>query len=159
MSSDPVPQRLSDADRDGAADLLREHYTAGRLTATELDERLSTALEARFATDLSPLFADLPVPRPAVLDPDPARLDSPHTHLSTSASTLAPRPPAKLPAGLTQQHLAAVRAVLWPVAIGGAFLTGWWPPFIIIAIVGTIVLQQLGGGRTPPPYNKNPPLR
>jgi uncharacterized membrane protein len=35
--------RASDADRDRAASLLREHHAAGRLTAEEFSERLDRA--------------------------------------------------------------------------------------------------------------------
>lgn len=65
MTHDPSPQqRLSDAERDEAASMLRDHFEAGRLDASEFDERLSGALSARFAGDFIPLFADLPDPRP-----------------------------------------------------------------------------------------------
>ena len=60
----PVPQRIGDAERDRAVELLREHHAVGRLTAEEFDERLGTALSARTSLDLDPLFADLPGPRP-----------------------------------------------------------------------------------------------
>ena len=54
--------RVSDADRDRAAALLRDHFAAGRLTAEELDERLTAALRARTFGDLRPVLADLPDP-------------------------------------------------------------------------------------------------
>jgi hypothetical protein len=60
--------RASDADRDRVADALREHYAAGRLTADELDERLTTALNARTLGELNRVLTDLPgaarVPQP-----------------------------------------------------------------------------------------------
>src|SRR5215472_15629653 len=54
--------RVSDADRDRAAAFLRDHFAAGRLTAGELDERLTAALRARTFGDLRRLLADLPGP-------------------------------------------------------------------------------------------------
>ena len=54
--------RASDADRDRVADALREHYAAGRLSADELDERLTTALNARTLGELNGVLTDLPVP-------------------------------------------------------------------------------------------------
>ena len=50
---------VSDADRERAAASLGDHFAA-RLTRTELDERLATALSARTAGDLRRLMADLP---------------------------------------------------------------------------------------------------
>ena len=64
MSNDSVPQRMSDADRDAAVAMLREHFEAGRLDQTEFSDRLDKALAARYAVDLAPLFGDLPDPRP-----------------------------------------------------------------------------------------------
>jgi uncharacterized membrane protein len=60
----PSPQRIGDVERDSAAELLREHMAQGRLSAEEFDERIDAALKARVATDLDPLFSDLPGPRP-----------------------------------------------------------------------------------------------
>jgi hypothetical protein len=52
--------RASDADRDRAASLLREHHAAGRLTAEEFSERLDAAYAAKTLGDISELLADLP---------------------------------------------------------------------------------------------------
>jgi Domain of unknown function (DUF1707) len=54
--------RISDADRDHIAERLREHYADGRLTADELDERLTAALSAKTYGDLRKLMVDLPEP-------------------------------------------------------------------------------------------------
>jgi len=54
--------RVSDADRDRAAALLRAHFAVGRLTAEELAERLTAALRARTFGDLRRVLADLPDP-------------------------------------------------------------------------------------------------
>jgi hypothetical protein len=61
--------RTSDAERDRAAALLREHFAAGRLTAAQLDERLATALNAKTFGDLRRVLADLPEPGPALQEP------------------------------------------------------------------------------------------
>jgi uncharacterized protein DUF1707 len=52
--------RASDADRDRAAALLREHHAAGRLTATEFHDRLEQAMEAGTLGDIDDLMSDLP---------------------------------------------------------------------------------------------------
>jgi class 3 adenylate cyclase len=55
-----VDQRVSDAERDQAVTLLREHVVVGRLTLDEFSERMGTALEARTRGDLNAALADLP---------------------------------------------------------------------------------------------------
>jgi hypothetical protein len=52
--------RASDADRDRAASLLREHHAEGRLTAEEFHDRLDRAFAAKTQGELDELFADLP---------------------------------------------------------------------------------------------------
>jgi len=54
------PVRIGDAERDQAVSLLSDHFAAGRLDREELDERIDQAIQAKFTTDLRPLFADLP---------------------------------------------------------------------------------------------------
>jgi hypothetical protein len=52
--------RVSDEQRDRAVQQLREHFSAGRLTAEELSERGQGAYQARTAADLEVLLEDLP---------------------------------------------------------------------------------------------------
>ena len=59
------PIRIGDAERDEAVALLGDHFAAGRLNREELDERIDQAMQAKFGTDLRPLFADLPGTEPA----------------------------------------------------------------------------------------------
>ena len=66
--------RASDADRDHVTVRLREHFAAGRLTADELDERISAALKAKTHGELRPLMADLPEPVPTA----PRSIQRPH---------------------------------------------------------------------------------
>lgn len=55
--------RIGDAEREAAAATLSEHFAAGRLSRDELDERLDRAWTAKTASELDPLFADLPSDR------------------------------------------------------------------------------------------------
>jgi Domain of unknown function (DUF1707) len=64
--------RASDADRDTAVDILCAAAADGRLTMTELDERVGSALTARTLTQLARLTADLIGPRAAAVSPGPA---------------------------------------------------------------------------------------
>jgi len=52
--------RVSDADRERTADVLRNAFVEGRLTQDELDARLGQAYGARTYADLTVLTADLP---------------------------------------------------------------------------------------------------
>jgi len=52
--------RASDADREGAVELLQGHAEAGRLTVEELDERCSRALSAKTFGELDAITSDLP---------------------------------------------------------------------------------------------------
>ena len=67
MSNVPEPAsrhhlRVSDADREQAAEVLRKAAGDGRITFDELDERLSAAYAARTYGDLARVTADLPGP-------------------------------------------------------------------------------------------------
>jgi hypothetical protein len=56
----PQPERkASDGDRDLAVDVLRDAAGDGRLTSTELEQRVERALTARTTGELSSLMADL----------------------------------------------------------------------------------------------------
>jgi len=59
MAYDPN-MRASDADRDRAASLLREHHAAGRLTPDEFSERLDRVFAAKTMGDIDSLLRDLP---------------------------------------------------------------------------------------------------
>ncbi len=56
--------RTAEADREDATAQLRDHYTEGRLTYEELDERITAALNARTFGDLRRVLADLPASAP-----------------------------------------------------------------------------------------------
>jgi hypothetical protein len=60
--ADALRMRASDADREKVADILREAYVEGRLTAAEHEERLAEAYRAQTYGDLIPVMRDLPVP-------------------------------------------------------------------------------------------------
>ena len=75
MSTPPQPPRglrISDADRERAAERLQTAMAEGRITFTELDERLAAVYAARYEAELLPPLADLPGATPAP-PPVPAR--------------------------------------------------------------------------------------
>jgi hypothetical protein len=57
--------RASDADREAAAERLRQACLEGRLDSDELDQRLGEAYSARWTADLQRLTADVTPPAPA----------------------------------------------------------------------------------------------
>ena len=59
---DPASLRASDKDRESAAEVLREAAGEGRLSMSELDERLDAVYEAKTYADLEPIVRDLPHP-------------------------------------------------------------------------------------------------
>jgi hypothetical protein len=56
----PADLRCSDVDRERVAEALRQAAGDGRLTLTELEERLDATFKARTYGDLQPITADLP---------------------------------------------------------------------------------------------------
>jgi Domain of unknown function (DUF1707) len=77
-SPDQRPElRISDTDRDRAAEVIREAHAQGRITVDELDERLSSVYAAKTEADLVPVTRDLPAtpdPRPAAMAPARGRI-------------------------------------------------------------------------------------
>ena len=65
--SEPPALRASDADREHAVALLREHAAAGRLTLEEFTERMSAAYAALTNEELAELTRDLPAATAAPL--------------------------------------------------------------------------------------------
>jgi hypothetical protein len=58
--------RIGDAEREAAANSLRDHYAQGRLTMEEFNERLDAIFAAKTQSQLGEVFRDLPGPsRPA----------------------------------------------------------------------------------------------
>ena len=64
--------RVSDSDRERAADVLREAAGHGRITMDELDERLELAYAAKTYADLTAVTRDLPGPAQAPSAVQPA---------------------------------------------------------------------------------------
>ena len=65
--------RISDTDRDRAAEVLREAHAQGRISIDELDERLTSVYNAKTFADLVPVTRDLPATQDAATAPAPAR--------------------------------------------------------------------------------------
>lgn len=143
--SGPMPQRIGDAQRDRAAELLRDHLAEGRLDQMEFDERLTRALTARTQADLDPLFTDLPGPRPGGSSVAPAFQAPPWQQPARAVQPAAPAPvPAKsgYPWGIST-------TAMWAIVIVAATMLGWdkfwWLVFLPIFMSGA--WHQNKGGR------------
>jgi hypothetical protein len=58
--AEPSKLRVSDEQRERAAQEIREHFAAGRITQEELDERVQAAYQARTEEELQAVREDLP---------------------------------------------------------------------------------------------------
>ncbi|NYI08044.1 DUF1707 SHOCT-like domain-containing protein [Allostreptomyces psammosilenae] len=128
-SHDPaLDLRVSDADRDAVAELLRDAYAEGRLNQEEFAERLEAAFQARTGRELAPLTGDLPVGpwRPGVQSvplAEPTAAPAPH-------EPVEPLPPK------TSPNIVAI--------FGGANRSGRWrvPALTnVVAIFGGVELD------------------
>ena len=143
--SEPLPQRIGDAERDRAADYLREHMSVGRLSQDEFDERVTAALQARTAADLEPLFSDLPAPKPgqdvAVTGAAPWP-----TYHPTAGNLVPPSTSGAqaMPSSSSANLWGTIAAVSWVIWMIPNFVFGWhlwWLVFIPI-VLSSIAGQQ-----------------
>jgi len=74
---DPSQMRISDADRQRVADVLRDAAGDGRLDLDELEERLELTWHAKTYGELVPITLDLQAPGPAPHPASPVRRPDP----------------------------------------------------------------------------------
>jgi DUF1707 SHOCT-like domain len=124
--------RCSDADREHVVAELNRHFTEGRLTLEEFDERSSTAYHARTYADLAPLTADLP-----------------HGPIVPAEQKAVPVPPSQPPVDPARWQKATralgswlsvslMLTVIWAIGGRGNFWPGW-----VIGIWGFFVLMNV----------------
>lgn len=85
---DPPGIRISDADRERAAARLHEAMGEGRITLSELEERLTAVYAARYEGDLLPPLADLPGTAVTAAAPLPSTPAGPAVVLKAGMSTI-----------------------------------------------------------------------
>jgi hypothetical protein len=113
--------RASDTDRDRAAQAIREHFAAGRLTEEEMTERVDAAYAARTEGELRRLLVDLPQ-LPATRAEQRAELAARRRHLQRR---------------LIQQTGGGIALVVVCVAvwlIGGA-QGQFWPVWVMLIVL------------------------
>jgi hypothetical protein len=134
--------RCSDADRERVVADLNKHFTEGRLTLEEFDQRSSSAFQARTYADLALLTADLPsgqVVPAAEREPEPAPAQAPTQHGRWQEA-----------AGAVGSWLSvsAVLTVIWAFGDHHGFWPGWvvgiWGVFVLMHVLRTVFDQ---GGR------------
>jgi hypothetical protein len=162
----PVEPRIGDADRDQAVAFLQEHMAQGRIDASEFDDRMSRALNAKTGSELAVLFDDLPDPRPTSNNNRPT-YHAPPWQREQRAFEIPPwqRTPATSPEIAHHAHpaipernktdtvLAVLAAASWPAVILFCFATSWsywWLiliPIFISSIAGNLRQQRQGRRR------------
>lgn len=113
--------RVSDQQRERAAQELREHFAAGRLTQEELDERVQQAYAARTEEQLRQLRADLP---PLPISPQQQKAE-----LAARRSQLQRRLLQETGGGLA---VLAVCVAVW--LIDGAH-GQFWPVWVAVVVL------------------------
>lgn len=119
---DPSEIRIGTEEREHAMAALSEHFSAGRLTLVEFEDRSALVVRARIRADLAGVFSDLPEDRlPA----------------SAPAKGKGKQPAVPRPSGW--EWRAAVVAVMPFVALALFFLTDTWLWFLMIPASGAVL--------------------
>src|SRR5581483_9245896 len=119
--SDAPDLRASDEEREQAAQEIRDHFAAGRLTDEELSERLSAVYRAATVRELAAVRGDLPAIAPSQA--------LQRAELVQRRSQLQRRLLQQSGAGLVP---FAVCTVIW-VATGATGM--FWPIFVLLAVL------------------------
>jgi hypothetical protein len=128
--------RIGDREREAAVAALGEHFAAGRLTQDEFEQRSAAAWDARTASRLAPLFADLPLPHGPLSPPRPPTLAHP------PGRTWPPGPGTSRAGGRGRgSRIPWLPVVL--LAIGLAVLFD--APWLLFVLLGAVLLLRRGG--------------
>lgn len=120
-----IDLRVSDQERDRAAQALREHFAAGRITEDELNDRVQAAYRAQTQQQLRALLSDLPS-LPATPQQLKAELAERRQHLRRRLFQEA--------GGAATPFV--ICTVIW--AASGA-TGGFWPAFVAIPLILMLV--------------------
>jgi hypothetical protein len=147
MATDPRI-RAADADRDRAAEALREHHAAGRLSIEEFQERLDRVYEAKTLGELDALMSDLPaidlyqLPIPAGQRFIPPRPPAPRSHGRMS--------PAWRAAWAGWASVSLLCVVIWLITVGvSSGGTAYLWPVWVAGPLGAVLLARWVFGAAP----------
>jgi hypothetical protein len=127
QAQQPIPrtQRAGNDDRQRVAEQLQAHYVAGRLSSSELGDRVQQALAAVTFGDLDAVLADLPSPGSASAAPAAPVHTAHHDH------PFRPRGPhgeKSFRAHATSYLLVmAMLLVIWALTTPGGYFWPVWP--------------------------------
>lgn len=143
--------RVSDGERQVAADRLRAAMDEGRLDLFEYDERLALAYRSQTYADLDQLFLDLPVrsalSAPAAVGP----AATPTRAVSAPAQPLPVRVPTPLRILWTVwAAVVAINLTVWLlVSVGNEQLDYFWPAWLLVpgAALGAVTVGVMSQRR------------
>ena len=133
MSSDRGLMRVSDAERQAAADRLKAAHGEGRLDLLEYDTRLALAYQAVTYRDLDRLFTDLPMhAAPTAVAPAPRPV--PAAAVPTTARTDAAGLPTPLKVLWTiWSCVVLINLTVWLlVSLGNGEPDYFWPMWLLV---------------------------
>jgi hypothetical protein len=111
--------RIGDAEREAAAELLREHYAQGRLTLEEFNQRLDATFAATTQRQLGQISKDLPQAGPAsppLRPPGPAAART-HPGRAAQYQDCSWRRHRSAPRFLRLVPIMAAVAILWLLTV------------------------------------------
>lgn len=136
--------RVGTAERQSAVDALADHFTEGRLSQSEFEERTATAWGATTEAELAPLFSDLPGGVSGFIATGAAEgarrsANAPAQRADPAAagdpSAPAPEKPASSRALLVLRAIIPLIAVALFFILMGAGVDNAWLAFLLIPIV------------------------
>jgi hypothetical protein len=133
--------RVSDRDRQAAADRLRAAHDEGRLDFAEYDERLASAYRAVHFADLEPLFADLPAGTGALAPVRPAAPPVPRTAALVAHPAVRHMPTALKVLWIIWASVVAINLTVWLlVGLGNGEPAYFWPMWLLVpgAVLGVV---------------------
>jgi hypothetical protein len=126
--------RASDADREAAADTLRDAHAEGRLTLEEFEERLDRTLAAKTVGELAGLTRDLPA--------DNASIETPTTRPGAPATPYAGYGHVRGP-WAAWGTMVMVCVSVWAVTvISGGRTHQFWPIWVLLPSWGVLLLRR-----------------
>lgn len=123
--------RIGDKERDEAVALLAQHFSSGRLSPTEHEQRHNAAKGAVLRAEIEVLFDDLPAPHPDLSAAEPPPL-TPAQRAELEARQETPLSSAMGMIG----GLAVIIGL--PIGLVLGFTLGWW--WTLIPVAGVLVL-------------------
>ena len=143
-----VDVRVSDAEREHAAELLQTHHAEGRLTLDELTERVEEVYRARSASELEHALRELPA----------ATVEEPMSRVRRRR-----RPPRMLGWWL---RINGICTAVWAATSVGSGVHYFWPMWVMLG-TGIPVLKSMGhhqphgqgGAETGSPVPQQPEVR